>query len=671
MAGTSAYLSQDVHACVEQIEQSLSTNGCSRYVIEGEASAGKSSVLAQLHQRLSRERHCVIHLAPPTRALDSGAWALLSFAGQLHDNCPDADRLSAFLELRSLEKRFELLEEWVRLLGDRRLVVLADEPDQWPGGEQSSDAAFSEHTQQITSFLAGLNASHVITGRVPSVFPWRKNRHFHLKLRGRNTQLLQDESVWRSLSECAEQVSYRLGDKAPSFSPLEVRLMVALQRLAPQSLSEALDEQIGLQDLFRRFLDTVPTSSPLCCVWRMLSYCRTTFSSTFLKAVEENFHLLEADSTILRACVLYQEGEDWSLHPLLRSRDYGGPANLHKDLALFYNQERQQKGTRAADLQAEVEIFYHSAHSGCVSHACRGYFVEQLNLWGKVLSHKFKNYEAATSVFQQALEWNAVDAYANHYYAFNLDMLARSQELVEKHYRQAIQVRPEHPWYHSRLICFLIAVARNRDARAAWERALECASLPLPQLYRELHLWVLRVLLHRGQLDFATDVLDSIRSDAVEQVPELRVLSQQWEAQKLAQSHGAFVPSPLLQNGWWKRGPFRLPRKLNSGHKLKQWMAARVESLQEQTVILRAAEIEPGRDELPPVHRIELERDLLINWRLPEEYLRAGGFLEIGAYENARGNTQNLAMFHQPDSHPLLSLPPLRPDPERYARHSL
>lgn len=668
VAGTAAYLSQDVHKCVEDIERSISLNGCARYVIEGEASAGKSSVLRQLQQRLSIDRNCVIHLAPPARALDSGPCALLSFAGQLHDECPHPHRLEEFLELKSLEKRFELLEEWVGQLGSRRLIVLADEPEQWPGEEQPSDAAFAEHTLQVTRFLASLNACHVITGRVPSAFPWRRDRHYQLKLRGKNTELLQDESVWNDLAQCAQELSRRLGEDAQSFSPLEVRLMVGLQRFAPESLGEALAEQTGLQDLFRRFLENVPASSRLRAVWRMLSLCRTSFSSTFLKAVEERCNLSEPDRTLLRACLLYQEVTEWVLHPLLRSREKAAE-DLHSDLALFYSDERQQTASRAADLQAEAEGFYHSASSGRVMDSCRCYFVEQLNLWGKVLSHSLGNYEAAAGVFQQSLAWNPEDAYANHYYAFNLDMLARSQDTIETHYRKAVEIRPEHPWYHSRLICFLLSVARNREAKGAWTRALDYPLLP--QSYRELHLWVLRVLLHRGQLDFARDVLDSISSEALDQTPEFRVLRQQWEAQKLAQTHGAFVPSPLLQDGWWQQGPFRLPLELKSGHKLKQWMAARLEGLAGDTVTLRAAVIEPGQAALPPVHMVELERDVLSTWQLPEEYLRVGAFLEIGAYESARGNTQNRAMFHQPDSHPLLTLPSLRPDPDRYARNAL
>lgn len=681
MQQTSDYLSQQVHDCVRAIEERLLQGDKRRFVVDGQASAGKSSVLRQLRARLSKDNVCVIILAPPPRALDSGPCALLSFAGQLHDSFPPNGKpeLDEFLKPQPLERRFAKLETWIANLSGKRLVVLSDEPDNWPGsGEHSADAAFSDQAQQFMRFLASLDCNHVLTGRVPQVFPRRDQQEFPLDLQGQNLPFLRDSRVWGELAESALELAEILGEDANSYSPLEIRLMVGLQKLAPMGLDESRargNTQLrNFFDEFRRRILLASAFRPLWVAWSFISKCRIPIRTSFLSEIEKHAGLQGLPQTLLRSCLLYQEEGRWVLHHLLRNSDAPDDARIHGTLADIYRTVSENVQSQGEFLQAEAEAFYHAFRGGRkdIQENFRCYFVEQLNLWGKQLSRVEGDYAAAAQVFERSLQWDPEDPYANHYYAFNLDIQACHQDRIELHYRKALQLRPEHPWCHSRWVCYLLSVARNREAKEAWSQALRVSfSLPLQHLYRELHFWVLRMLLHRGQLDFVQELFDTMDVATVETLPELRVLRDQWEAQRLAQTHGAFVPSPVLKEGWWTRGPFRLARTLKEGHRLTQWMAARVEKISERAVVLRAAIIAPEQPSIPPVHHVELDRETLETWRLPEESLEVGAFLELGSYENDLGRTQHRAVTHRPDAHPLLTLPAMRPNPDRYASLNL
>jgi len=88
--------------------------------------------------------------------------------------------------------------------------------------------------------------------------------------------------------------------------------------------------------------------------------------------------------------------------------------------------------------------------------------------------------------------------------------------LVEQQFLRAIEIDPSHAWWWSRYISFLITRGRTTDATNAWGDCLDALDLPTanadPRVYENLHLWVARLLIHRGQLDFARQVIDAVQS---------------------------------------------------------------------------------------------------------------------------------------------------------------
>lgn len=681
MASTASYLSDEAHRCIDEIEGSLRDRAAAgRWVVEGEATAGKSAVLRQLQTRLQQPRRPVVHLAPPPRSLDAGPCAMVSLAGQLYDAQPEGKDLEALLGQKTLDGYFNLVSDWLRgCQGD--LVLLLDEPEAWSSAEAGKDRAFLEQTQRVLTFLGHIDCSQVLTGRTPAQFPWQRQQRRRLKLAGRNRQFLRDPDAWGELRDSAARLLLR---DAPfdNYSPLEIRLLVGVEFVDPARIGELLEpgtDRNTLTNAFKEVVQKSPAHRRLLACWNLISKCRGPISEPMLRRLEARHQIQGPTLALLRHCLLYQEpGPKWVLHGTLQSGHWGiEPAATHSWLAGEYLLEAKEGGTQASILQADAEAYHHAVQSGDSQlwDSCRCFFVEQLNLWGRRLSKVDQNYEGATRVFERALQWDGEDSYANHYLAYNLDVQARESERVETHYRKAVLLQPEHPWLHSRLVNFLLAFARNREARDAWDKTQELSAFhSTGPVYRDLHFWVLRMLLHRGQLDFAKAVLDCIPPEMLLQFPELKQLRDQYESQYLAQTHGALVPGPVLTDGWWSRGPFRLKRHLSSGHQLRTWCAARVEATGSGSIHLKMASIELGQVSSPDLHWAEVEKETLAEWLLDSEELEAGSFLEIGYYYRSASGTENeqvRAYVHQPDTHPMLDLPRLQPDPDRYLRRAL
>ena len=119
------------------------------------------------------------------------------------------------------------------------------------------------------------------------------------------------------------------------------------------------------------------------------------------------------------------------------------------------------------------EARYHKLQTRNLSDAAQ-YLREPAHFWtrGRALS-RLGNVEEAISVFQAAVERFPQDAYSHHYLAWNLDTRGESPAEIERHYREAIRLEPNNPWYNSRLITFLADRARHRAAFEAWTTADE------------------------------------------------------------------------------------------------------------------------------------------------------------------------------------------------------
>ncbi len=256
--------------------------------------------------------------------------------------------------------------------------------------------------------------------------------------------------------------------------------------------------------------------------WQAVSLTSTTYGSRPCRAYQSGQPKLAGDLDadlrfIAEELLLTRIEGGYELHPVLAQS-----INARKVLGTEYRDVQQHLtryylGDKACLVDA-TEAFFHATEAGddaLVSQA-QPFFIEQLHLRGRSLS-KQKRHSDAAEVFRQVVELDPDDDYAHHYRAFNLDWIAEDQPTIEVEYQRAIDLNPRHPWWHSRWINYLITVGKTTDARIAFANATEALQEAMEShpeyVYRSLHSWVAALLLHRGQLDFARQVLDRVPQD--------------------------------------------------------------------------------------------------------------------------------------------------------------
>lgn len=262
----------------------------------------------------------------------------------------------------------------------------------------------------------------------------------------------------------------------------------------------------------------------------------------------------------------------------------------------------------------------------------------------------------------------------HHYRALSLDVLGVKPDEVEREYRQAIAINPLNPWWHSRLVSFLVIRGRLEEAREAWDRAIALLvspdSAPDLALYRDLHLEVARVLLHRVELEFARTVLDQVPHALRRYLPSYDALRDRLEVLTAAEEYGSFVPEQFLRRDWWRAGPFLLP-PTSEGRRLHHWVIGRVEAVSKDVVALQVAEVtaevladEGARPRTADtaVSRRSLERR---DSGVPMRGVEVGDFVELGFYGDDRAELTTLSAVHdRPVTGP--DAPGIFPNPSRY-----
>ncbi|HSN98045.1 MAG TPA: hypothetical protein VLS89_07090 [Candidatus Nanopelagicales bacterium] len=353
---------------------------------------------------------------------------------------------------------------------------------------------------------------------------------------------------------------------------------------------------------------------------------------------------------------------------------------MHR-LAAEHHREQFERARAGGDVLAAVrheleEIHHLTEASDAEALLSRSlWFVDQYNALGKALSKKAlraprddsREEEAlrlqAIQAYERALAHDEQDAYAHHYIAYNLDILARDPARAEREYVVARDLEPAHAWYHSRYIRFLITTAWMTEARAAWERAFDGLGSPLGLLdYAELHGQVARLLLHRGELDFAREVLEN--------VPEERRGAPWWRAlmrllvylEEERDESLVFPPSLSVEERWV--GPHLV--SASALPRVKRWRPGRVVDRDERDVHLRVAE-RGAEDQQVSITYVHLSR-----WRLKEVWgsrlhrLPPGTFVELIDYKDGthelRAWSDKESAFHD------AALPRLFPAPDRYIR---
>lgn len=682
-----------VASVVEDLCDKISRGGSPEHQlwrVDGRPTAGKSTVLHELGRSLASSWVPIL-VNPPPGELDAGPFALVQIATSLKTRgLINGEAKNIADGSRGLAEKIEDVREWLRR-GRDRVILLCDEPMRWPGTNPEDDH-FARSTWSVVNALVEAPCRRVVAGTVPQGAHVTGGRE--LDRESDPLPWLRDEAQWGSISYAARALSRRSNDELKRHSPLELRLLVALA---------VIDEDLGTagegaasrrRDLSRRALAQRVAEafreqedlSQLCDFWAQLALVRRPFSEQLLERLGEGL-LSERARDLLRNCLLYRRGDTFVLHDMLRQdvladqRDTARMREAHALLARAYSESFHLDATHLLD---QLDAYHHATESGDseLQAELSPMFVEQLDALGRARSLAARRqtnserrralYRGAVECFRSSIAWEPTNAYAHHYLAFNLDVQAEGTADIERHYPIAIEYEPQVTWWHSRWICYLITRGEMARAERAWDDALDALGLlaPAPSyLFEGLHLWVARLLLHRGQLDFAQRVITSVPGSAFEANVGLRALRKRLELLRETREGRAYLPAQLMRADWWKERPALL--QLHDRGKLIRWTAARVDEvdLQEKMLRLEGAEVVVQSPKEPVASRFEVPFETFNDWNPdePAKALTAGRFVEIGTYLQGK-KTDTRARVHAQRAWMDDDLPRLFPDPTRWIR---
>jgi tetratricopeptide (TPR) repeat protein len=656
--------------------------------VRGNHFAGKSTLLRQLARVMAEEKGYVpVLVQPPERAPDAGVVALLDVA----EGLAAAGRIdkASLDRLRDAERQWEdklgEMSQWLEA-GANDVVLLCDDPGRWYYQAGDDSDHFRQRTGEVLERLMTSPCRAVVTGNLRHSWG-RSGRRWFLETSSAAEGWLRDATAWGdSLAEFAAGLAEQGVSGLAERSALEVRLLVALAAIrSPEAVARWWGRGRERRELTEELITALEGDAgarPLLQAWGKVSLVRRSVDEPMLAELGAP----GSDGVwgqLLRRCLLFEEQGRYRLHELLKAdaRERGrwlenGAAvrAVHARLHRMYRDrfEGREPGDARA-LAEECEAFHHGMHSGDYSlmQGARPFFATQLDILGRTLSRDQEDFEGAAEAFERALNWEPEDAYAHHYRAYNLDVLARQPRVVEDHYRRAIELEPDNVWWRSRWVNYLITRGRMPAARSAWLEALDQFELPDPDadpaIYRNLHIWVARLLLHRGQLDMAEEVLTRIPEGEFQNDPGMAALKRRLAALLQARRGEVVFPLTIPVERQWQ-GPHLVPPH-HGGKDLARWMPARVDAASEEGVALQAAEVPAEEGATPRMGILEMtvEQFDACSEDFTAGEVEAGRFLELGWYE---GEDLPLIRVYPAEGWRDPDLPPLFPDPARYLRQA-
>ena len=583
---------------------------------------------------------------------------------------------------------------------DRRddVVLLCDEPAGW----YHRDESLLEHTPDYSArsfaewIAAGALCRRVIAGWIPGNAGPAVPVDVPQLADGRD--ILDVEADWDVLWEPASRLRKSVSDPLPFRSAMEMKLCVALASLLPRDEPVALSKSdASAKVILERLFDQVERRAEFC------GFCATLARLALVrtplrKAVVDEFTAgLEPPArSVIEICLLDRYDGRAALHPLVRNQVRGRatrrvegvprercqPWRLRKErLKEVHDRLKGEYDDKTKGPPRDsLESFHHELlGSGAdLRHSAgRIQFVEQLDEIGRTLSHRQRDHGRAVEVYRLAVELFPDHAYSQYYLAYNLDWMARETKELEAHYQKAIELQPRHPWFWSRWISYLATRGRNGEARAQWHEAVRALSISGDEtpswIFRGLHRWVARWLLHWAELDFAEMVLREIPRWLARQDTGIQALWSLLEALRQAERGDSVFPLSVPPREWRSPAPHTdLPRRFQDAP-LRSWVPARVDGIdqEEGVAYLLAAELPPTRDAEFRYFEMELCRDRVeasasgFAW----DDLREGSFLELGYYGEGDGG-MGIAL-HRDTTWRDPDLPPLYPPPDRWYQRAV
>lgn len=631
--------------------------GKRRVAIVGPEGCGKSTALELAGAQIVKKGGRTVSLAFPRTGDDAALVVLAGLAAQL---APYASDLVQTIKDPKLSWDDKLAAS-VLTLEKSDATLLLDDPAGNAFGSIPSVFALRKHA--LGSAFQSLARTKMIVAARSSPIGDR----VALETRSRPAAILKSPAWTGTLSPAAAAL-IKIQDDLTRYSPLEVQLAIAAvaqgaaadsigsRRWAPAELVQralAGDENVELRSVVGR-----------------LALCRTEMDDALLESL--GARKLSAPSRIvLENVLLLRTPKGRLLHEMI-----GGPARksswldagerqgAHRAIAKWHHGRfvaAAAKTDIVLALRSEIEVIHHLTEAGDADAvlAAAVFFPEQLDALGKALSVAHR-YENAVTAYERALDYDVEDAYAHHYLAWNLDVMAQDPDRVLTEYSEARRWQDDHVWYHGRRIAFLVTTGRVDEARDAFGEAL--AALPADSnVASELHRPVAQLLLHRGQVEFATYVLEDARPHSAA-TEWFRTLSQLLaDLQDASEQRVVFPPEVDEQRRW--DGPHLLNDE-GDRERVTRWMPGRVTSSDEIGLRVRFAD----RDATGAVRYAyrDISAGELTGMTGSDLHLPAGTFVEL--LELAGGKTSLLSWPRGRRKMPGLS--PIFPPPDRYIRRA-
>ena len=655
--------------------------------VGGEVGLGKTTFLLALAEQLAARGLQPILIAPPLRAVDSGVAVVAQIADQLRQRGLLDGNGSAVADARcALPEKLDILRKAVEDK-QQRTVLLCDEPAQWlaNSGPEDSDDDFFVHERKLRVFEAinRWRCSAAFAGALVKAPLAEKLVEYKLPF---DAVQLTDQS-FGFLSDTAAVLGSRLAEPMTVSTGLSRRLLVGYARAS--SLGEAVALGETYPDVWliaRRMWECLSASPRFTAVrdlWARLALFRRPFDRPFV----ENLGARSLDNesrAILYDALLQEYGDQYLLHDVLRriaALHRLEPSLLSAAHAQFVGFFRDRLQTQEAEhhLTDRLEGFHHAALAGRSD--TRELFpeisVEQLHVLGRTRSKVYGDHAGAAEIFALAVAIDEEDDYAHHYWAYNLDWDAADQDISEREYREALRIHRAHPWWWSRWINFLITTGRLADARREWNQAHVALAVPdcgsQDRVWWALHLWVARLLLHRGQIDFARFVLSDVPEETRRHDAQFMALDRLLRFLEEVEAGDSVFPWSVPPDDWWTVTPFRLGLTLErGGFHLHDWNPARVLEIDDRNVRLVAAQ-RPSKSNPRPVYgTLVVPRDVFdaASPDVKSSQLEVDRYLVLAHYRDT--NEENLLIVCHPRVAELdRNLPGFDPpDPRRYLKRS-
>lgn len=637
-----------VELCIERTSRS------ERTIIQAGPGQGKTYTLTRLGERLRDER-TVVFVSPPLRELDVAGAALMQIADGLGLN---GEGNALVDPERSIVDKTRVLRGELNRRDD--VVLLLDGPDSWPPTGDEDDQQARRVVDELLATVAG-----PIFLSVRRHQPWFVDAAV-VRLPERGWRATSD--TWPSSLRDAQAL---LRVREAPLEPIAEKLAVALLALAQSrgdtlSVANLSDDTRALASDLRARLQR--EHHALMRSWERLGRTRFGLDEQTLDALDAP-EPESIEGVVLRDCLLSHRLDGFQLHPALRSNAPGpGAVDVDTHRRLF---ERFEGAVGYVNRLETVHHGLRAAPDGEVP-PVHVLFVEQLDAYGRWLSHVKGDTAAAARVFRRSLDVVPDRAYPQHYLAYNLDVRGEEPHTVEANYRAAVTAQPENAWWHSRLISFLLTRRRIDEARTRFHHALDELKTPEranePFLYRNLHRWIARDALFFGDLELCAEIIRDVPENLVPTIDTLPQVIRRLAARREARAYGAVAPLGRLGEAWWRRGPQKLPSEVPEIGTLAEWLTARIEDIDGDEVALLGARVTvPPAAERPPTVMTrcplpQLERA----GRAVDERVQVGRYVEVGWYSTGERPAHSLTMVLPAEDDDRLPVPD--PHPMRYVQ---